>query len=174
MPVYPQTASFRDAKGQTAKTSFFVSAATPALALTAAEAIINLLTPLSNASMNNAKGAYTTSPAENLYGVDVEYATIEDKAVMTFQTASGAIHRYQVPAPMGVGSTLNMFLADGETVDSAQANVAAFTAAMVANHACSRDGSLIAAYIGGMRRRSKYQRKYNIFTLNPAESGPGE
>lgn len=169
MPTYPETVSYRDAKGQTAKTSFFVVAATPALALTAASTLVPLITALTNAALQNAKGAYTTSPTVNSYGTNAVYETIEDKAQLTFQTATGAIHRYQIPAPKAA-----IFMADDETVDPANADVLALAAAFVADQVASRDGSLIASFIGGIRVRRKFQRKFNIFTRNPAETGPGE
>lgn len=169
MAVFGQTATYRDAKGQTAKTSFFVSAATPALALTAATAIVNLITPLTNAHLNSAKGAYTTSPTANVYGTAAQYQSIEDKALLTFQTASGGIHRYQIPSPK-----VSIFMADEETVDPANTDVAAFAAAMITDQASSRDGSLITGFIGGIYIRRKFQRRFNIFTKDPSESGPGE
>jgi hypothetical protein len=169
MPTYPETVSYRDAKGQTAKTSFFVVAATPAAALTAASTVVPLITALTNAALQNAKGAYTTSPTVNTYGTNAVYETIEDKAQLTFQTATGAIHRYQIPAPKAA-----IFLADDETVDPANTDVAALATAFVAEQVASRDGSLIASFIGGIRVRRKFQRKFNIFTRNPAETGPGE
>jgi hypothetical protein len=166
----PQTASFRDAKGQTATVKFFVHAADEPTALTDAQAIVTALADaaLTNAALQNAKGAYTTQPTVNTYGTNAVYETIEDKAMLTFETASGAIHRYQVPAPVAA-----IFLADDETVDPANAKVTALTAAMIGK-ACSEDGVLIASYIGGIRIRKKLKRKFNIFTLNPAETGPGE
>jgi hypothetical protein len=169
MAVYGETVTLRDDKGNIAQTRFFVSASTPALALTAATNVVNLITPLSNAALQNAKGAYTTSPTAQSYGTAAEFDTCEDKAVLTFITATGSIHRYQIPAPK-----VAIFLADKETVDPANSDIAAFTAAVISNQVCSRDSSLITAYIGGIRRRAKFNRRLNIFTKNPALTGPAE
>lgn len=168
MATFPQTVSYRDAKGQTSVMKFFVSAATAALALTAAENIVTALAALTNAAQNNAKGAYTTSPVTNAYGTDATFETVEDKAMLTYQTSTGQNHRYMVPAPLAA-----IFLADSETVDTANSLVAALTAVMV-GHACSGDGVLLAGYVGGIRIRRKLKRKFNIYTLNPGETGPGE
>lgn len=168
MAVYPETITYRDVKGQTAKTSFFVSEATPAAALTAAQAIVNAFDALTNGARQNAKGAYTTPPSPVGYGANAVFKDIEDKAVLTFTTASGAIHRYQVPAPVA-----SLFLADEETVDSSNADIATLFAAM-SGVASSRDGSLINAFIGGIRIRRRFQRRFNIFTKDPTLSGPGE
>jgi len=168
MPTYPQTVSYRDAKGQTSVMKFFVVAASAAVALTDAQAIVAALTALTNAAQGNAKGAYTTSPSTNVYGTNATYETVEDKAMLTYQTSTGQNHRYMVPAPLAA-----IFLADSETVDPSNGLVTALSAAMVGK-AASGDGVLIASYVGGIRIRRKLKRKYNIYTLNPAETGPGE
>jgi len=147
---------------------FFVVAANAAAALTDAQAIVAALTALTNAAQQNAKGAFTSSPTANTYGTAATFQDVEDKAMLTYQTATGQNHRYQVPAPLAA-----IFLADAETVDSANGLVAALTAAMVGKGA-SADGVLISAYVGGIRIRKRLKRKFNIYTLNPAETGPGE
>lgn len=175
MATFGQTVSYRDDKGQTAKVAVFVVNATAAGALTTATAIVNAMDDLTNAANNGARGAYTKPPAANSYGADAPYESIEDKALLTFQTATGALHRYQIPAPLE-----DLFEADGETVktpddggDAQQVLLDTFVTAMV-GVAASRDGVLISSYIGGIRIRRKFQRKFNIFTRNPGLTGPGE
>jgi len=172
--VYPQTITYRDDKGQTTTMKLYVSNATAAGALAAGQAIMNAIDDLTNCANNGARGAYTSPPSSNTYGTDAQYESVEDKAVLTFRTASGSPHRYQVPAPIA-----DLFRADGETVKSPDAGGDAqeilmdtLVTAMVGD-ACSRDGTLLAAYVGGTRRRVKNQRKFNIYTLNPDLSGPG-
>jgi len=46
--------------------------------------------------------------------------------------------------------------------------------AAIVGDVASRDGVLIASYIGGIRLRRKMKRKFDIFTLNPTLDGPGE
>lgn len=168
MPTYPQSVTYRDDKGQTASVRMFVAAADEATALTDAQTIITAMNALTNAANDGARGAYTSSPTVHSYGANAEYETVEDKAQLSFQTSTGAIHRYQVPAPKTA-----IFLADGETVDPANGLVTTFAAAVVAAGA-SRDGAAISTFIGGIRVRRKFQRKFNIFTRNPALTGPGE
>jgi hypothetical protein len=170
MAVFAQSASYRDIKGEVGRISFNLSAATAAAALVAATNVVNLIPPLTNAVFNNAKGAYTSPPAQNAYpGAAAEYESIEDKAVLYFQTATGVIHKYQIPAPKA-----GIFLADRETVDNANADVAALTAAFVTNQVASRDGALITAFIGGVRVRRRLRRKFNIYTRNPQLTSTGE
>lgn len=168
MPTYGQTFSFRDIKGQTSTVRMFIVGATPAAALADGIAIEAALAALSVASLGASKGAFTSSPAINTYGAAGAYDSVEDKAQLTYQTGTGAIHRYEIPAPLA-----SIFLADDETVDPANGLVAALTAAMVGK-ASSRDGVLLGSYVGGIRTRTKMIRKFNIFTLNPQLTGPGE
>lgn len=174
MATFPQTITYRDDKGQTATMKMYVVNATAAGALTAATAIVNAMDDLTNAANNGARGAYTSPPSANSYGTDAQYESIEDKAVLTFRTATGSPHRYQVPAPIAA-----LFRVDGETVKSPDAGGDAQEILMdilvdaMVGVVSSRDGNLLAAYIGGTRRRTKNQRKFNIYTLNPDLSGPG-
>lgn len=168
MPTYPQSATYRDDKGQTATVRFFVTAADEAAALTSAQAIVTALSALTNAAFDGARGAYTSVPAAHAYGANATFESVEDKAMLTFQTEVGSMHRYQVPAPKEA-----IMLADGETVNPANGLVAAFAAALGAGGA-SRDGVAISDYIGGIRIRRRFQRRFNIFTLNPLLTGPGE
>lgn len=169
MATYPQAFTFRDAKGDVSRVSVFVTDATYAAATNDMTTLQPLLTALTNAVLVNAKGPLTSSPAAAGYGTAAEFDTIEDKAVLSFVTSTGAIHRYQVPAPKS-----GIFLADKETIDPAQADVAAFTAGVVANKVSSRDGALITAYIGGVRLRKKLHRRVNIYTKAPNLTIPAE
>lgn len=163
-----QSLTFRDAKGHTAVFRFRVTGATPAALETSAAAVVTALTPLTNAHLQSANGPYSQDPTEAIYGTNASYASIEDKAVFTFQTGAGAFHRFQVPAPIAA-----IFLADGETVDHSNTSVTAFTSAMVAN-AVDNNGNLIAFGATGIRVRRKLRRRTNIFTLDPSLTGPDE
>jgi hypothetical protein len=175
MATYPQTYSFRDAKGQTSTMRMWIVNATDAGAKTAGVAVRTALDALTNAAPGPASGADSTAPAPNAYGTSAQYANIEDKALLTFQTATGAIHRYQLPAPI-VGA----FEADQETVkvpngagDAQQILLQNLVTAMVGN-VSSRDASLLASFIGGIYIRRRFKRKFNIFTKDPDLDGPGE
>lgn len=164
-----QTITWRDAKGNTARSTFYVaSGGTLASQNTAALAIINAMAPLSNAVQQAYNGPANAPATEVVYGTNAEFASVEDKAVFTFQTATGSIHRFQIPAPIAA-----MFLADGETVDPANTAVVTFTSAVVAN-AFTRGDEAITFGAFGTRVRRKMHRKLTIFVKNPALSGPGE
>lgn len=168
MPTYAESATYRDSKGQTSVVNFFVTAADEDTARPLANTIVTAMSALTNAAFDGAKGAYTSSPATHAYGATAEYETVEDKALMTFQTNTGAIHRYMIPAPKAA-----IMSADRETVDPANGLVATFVAALVAAGA-SRDGVAIDSFVGGIRIRRRFKRKFTIFTKNPALTGPGE
>jgi hypothetical protein len=160
MPTYAESATYRDSKGQTSVVNFFVTAADEDTARPLANTIVTAMSALTNAAFDGAKGAYTSSPATHAYGATAEYETVEDKA--------GAIHRYMIPAPKAA-----IMSADRETVDPANGLVVTFVAAMVAAGA-SRDGVAIDSFVGGIRIRRRFKRKFTIFTKNPALTGPGE
>jgi hypothetical protein len=168
MAVAKQNFTWRDSKGNTARMSFFVNAATAALQAVAANNIFVTIGPLTNAAFQSSSGPETAVPTEVVYGASSVYETVEDKAVFTFQTAAGGIHRFQVPAPLEA-----IFLADGETVDPANTAVVAFVAAVIAN-ATNRNGNAIAFGANGVRKRVKLRRRLNIFLKNPALTGPDE
>jgi hypothetical protein len=164
-----EVVTFRDAKGNTGRVSFFVASSGTALTQqTAAAAVIDAMFPLSNAIVQAAIGPSTSTRVEVTYGTNSVYASIEDKAIFTFQTATGDIHRFQVPAPVS-----GIFLADGETVDPANTLVVAFVSAVIAD-AVSQSGQALAFGAFGTRIRRKMRRRINIFTKNPALSGPDE
>jgi hypothetical protein len=161
--------TYRDAKGNTARVSYYVaSSGTQATQATAAAAVSTSITALSNAVLQAAIGPATSVRQEVVYGTNSEFPTVEDKAVFTFQTADGAIHRFQIPAPQSA-----IFLSDGETVDPANTAVVTFTSAVIAN-CVDVHGTVIGFGAFGTRIRRKMHRKLNIFIKNPALSGPGE
>lgn len=168
MPVAKQNYTFRDAKGNTARFSFYVSGATATLQATAAGNVSSALTPLTNAHLQAGSGPDTRPPSEVVYGTNAEYASVEDKAMFVFQTAAGATHRYQVPAPIAA-----IFKTDGETIDATNTAVIAFVSAMIAN-ATDANGNAIAFGANGTRLRRKIRRRLNIFVKDSSLSGPAE
>lgn len=168
MAVAGQTLTFRDSSGRLARMRYNVNAATAALQFTASAAIKTAILPLTNCAFQSSRGPVTDPPTEVVYGTNADFPSAEDKAVFTFQTAAGAIHRFQVPAPKAA-----IFQADGQTVDPTNTDVVAFVAAIIAN-ATNTNGAAIAFGGFGVRARRKLQRKQTIFWLNPAETGPDE
>lgn len=170
MPIDPQrcTATFRDAKGNTSKITFFVDGSVSAnAAATAMSNVLAATTPLTNAVLQSATGPFLVAQQEVVYGTNSTYATIEDKAVFTFQTATGALHRPQIPAPKAA-----LFQADGETIDNSNALVIAYVAEIIAD-TVTRDGEAIGFGANGTRVRRKTHRRFGNFTKNPALTGPG-
>src|SRR5215469_8761456 len=141
-----QSLTYRDAKGNTARYSFFVDGGTTAnAASSAAGTVIAAIAPLTNAVLQSAVGPSLVVQQEVVYGTNATFASVEDKAVFTFQTATGDIHRTQIPAPVS-----SIFLADGETVDPANTAVVTYVAAVIAN-CLSRNNQAIAFGANGIR-----------------------
>lgn len=168
MPAYRTTISFRDEKGQTAKTGFYTVEADLAAAAVAADAVVNAIAGLSVAAVQAVHGPAERVPGPITYGGAGKFSSIEDKAELVFTDAAGAVHRYQIPAPKDA-----VFLADDESVNPANALVIAARDAMTDGTTGSRSGVLNTGYLGGIRIRRKTQRRFAISTKNPALDGPG-
>ena len=167
-PVFAQFESynFKDAKGQNAKMRVLLGDATVVAEFNDATNLTPLLQAVSNATVVNTthNGLINHTP-----GTAAVYETVEDKVIMTYYDPSGFLHRYSVAAPASA-----IFLADGETADIANAAYLAVVTFFQA-HAYGRyTDTATLVHVGGTRQRRKLQRKFNIFTRNPALSGPGE
>lgn len=156
--------SFRDSKGQTSRMRVLIGDATVA-AVGTDEA--NFTTHLGGVSNCNVWFTESNNPGHT-YGTSAEYETVEDKMSLTFTDPSGFLHRYQVPAPKTAG-----FLADGETVDSAQTQVALLITDFTTFIYGRFNDTAPLVYVGGTRLRKKIKRKFTIWTKNPALAGPG-
>lgn len=166
MPIALQTATFRDARGFTATTRFFVTGADSAGLATAAQAVLTPMAALSTLAFQSSHGPDSTPPNEALYPTPATYSDVEDKAVFVFQTAAGGFHRYRIPGPKSA-----IFLADGRTVDPANALVVAYAAAVIAN-VVDADGNAVAFGPTGSRTRSRTKRKLGSLTKNPQLTTP--
>jgi|SRR5882672_4655982 len=104
------------------------------------------LLALSNASRLNewegAPGGASGSPAAAVYEAVADYALLQWVCV------DGTIVSLKLPAPLS-----SIFLADGQTVDVANAGVVTLDAAVVGS-LLSASGSAAAALLGGTRRRA--------------------
>lgn len=169
-----QTYSFRDAKGNVAKCSlvFTWDSAHPADLATLGSSLHPLVAALSNAQLIRDAGA-VFEPSDPGYGSQATFGSAEDKAVLTFTTGSGSLHRMSIPAPKAA-----IFYTDAETVNAVQADVAALIAEIITGEGTAVvtdvDGKAITGMVGGQRTRRPNQRKVNIFTLAPSESIPAE
>jgi hypothetical protein len=161
----PFTSTWRDKRGFTSLVRMYYNDASATAFLTAVPIITADLAAMTNAGLQASTGALAVPV---VYGATGQFQDIEDKAVFVFQTTTGSLHRYHVPAPKAA-----IFAADLETVNLAFATVATFITDMLAQVA-SRDGEPLTTCIGGMRLRGKKKRRINIFTQNPTETGPDE
>lgn len=161
------TLSFRDRIGRIGRVRYFVAQGTPANEFTQAGAIATAIESLTSGQLAAAHGAYNIPPAAVIYGGGGTFETVEDKAVLTFQTAAGSIHRLSVPAPLST-----IFLGDGQSVDPTNAAVVALVGAML-GIASDAAGNPLTTYVSGTRTRRKLIRKINVFSLSPT-LGPDE
>jgi len=158
---------FRDAKGQVAKVRIIIGAATPAAIETDAADFTTKSQAVSNAHVYQ-----TVDPApinKRTYGTSAEYNTVEDKMQLTFTDTVGNLHRFEIPAPKSAS-----FLADQETVNPAQTDVAALVTAIGTYVYGRYNDTAPLAYVGGVRVRRKLQRKMNIFVKDPTLTEPAE
>lgn len=162
MPAFPKSLTFRDAKNQTSTMHYFAGAADAATAATAALSIEGAVAPLTNATVRSGDNSALAPQA----GTAAALEDVEDKANFVFQSTFGSIHRYSVAAPK-----LSIFLADEETIDYTNADVAAFVTAFT-GAAATRDGQGLSS-VGGSRDRVRLQRKFNVRTRNPTLTGQG-
>lgn len=172
--LFRSTINLVDAKGFYAHLRYFVSIDSQNDGSTLNSAVYSALTPLTNCSLNGGMGVGLPPQVPGILGTQADFGSVEDKAVMVFIDAVGQIHRYQVPAPVS-----SIFLADGMTVDSANVNVLAFADVMINSGAhayfvSSRGQNSLNTFVGGIRIRRRNQRRINIFTRNPEETGPAE
>lgn len=163
-----QVEVFRDDKGNIGRASFFVLNDTFTNMATAAGNVRTTLFPLSNAASQRSRGPFSTIEKGAVYGAAASYASVEDKAIFTFETADGSIHRIQVPSPKAA-----IFRADQETIDGSNALVIAFNTAMLTN-ATDAFGNPLQGGFGGFRIRRKAHRKLNVFILDPSLNEPAE
>lgn len=109
-----------------------------------------LLTVMSSVkSVSNADVLGDFEGTETINGTPVPvaaaYATVNDFAVLTYETGAGTLVYITVPAPLS-----SIFLADGETVDATA--IAALTTAVVGT-VTDASGNAVTAFVAGVRRK---------------------
>jgi hypothetical protein len=172
--IASQSFTFRDAKGMIGKTRIHVfwDIAAAADAAGVANNVKGALTALTNATIQLSTGVLgeVFAPA---YGLTATYENAEDKARLTYLMADGSLSHIDIPAPLSA-----IFLADGQTVNTANTLVAGLTTqlttAVVDAIASSRGGSAFLRLLGGQRQRRKTQRKMSIYTLSGNLNQPAE
>lgn len=173
--VTTQAFTFRDAKGFTGTTRVYLNVigATDG-GVAGATALRTAIVPLTNAALQSAHGPLGEVGTFQ-YGSTSVYQPIYVHASMLFQDAYGGLHRYRIPAPKQ-----GIFLADGMTVNPANADVLAWVNEMLtgtgACYACSRSGTALLNFFGGVLVNGKPRRRYGLLQLTPTltPEEPGE
>jgi len=163
--------SWRDAKGNIAKSKFYIDyAATSRDNGAAHEAtLLTALKALSNAAVQNVNGLDSQYGVAQ-YGLHApsDYQNVEQKAVMVFQDAAGQLHRFMIPAPK-----VGIFLADRQTVDPTVATVITFITQMTVVdvngvYVATRQDIPLSNFMGGYFAAKKLQRRGNVLVLTPS------
>lgn len=177
--INQSTYSWRDAKGNVSRTTWFLdfgAAGAGADVDAAVSGMAAVMAALTNAALQRVAGGHATEYGVAQYGANAgggAYESVIEKAVLTFQDGSGQLHRYAIPAPK-----VAIFLADKITVDPANASVVAFKNYVLAPTAagafwCSRNDVPLVNFMGGYFASKKLRRRMNILTLTPPLT-PGE
>jgi len=167
-PVVAQMCSFgfRDAKGNVTRTRVLIGGATIAAVQANVGTLRGHLAAISNAHVYNI--TYATGN-DFTYGTAATYLDVEDKMVLTFYDVNTKLHRFQFGAPISA-----KFLADQETVNGSDTDVAAvITDFQTFCYGSTADTSPLTV-IGGVRRRNRMHRRFTLLTKNPSLTGPGE
>lgn len=172
-------ASLRDARGQIGRVGGFyvfndASAADIGAGVAHVENIINAMVSMSNAIVVRQYGLGSQIFNPQQYGANADYPNAEDKATLIYRTSVETLVRFSIPAPLAA-----LFLTDAETVDPGGALLATLTGLLTSSDsaggsASSNGGNFIAAFVGGSRRRLRFQRKTTIWTKDPSETIPEE
>lgn len=163
-----QSITWRDSKGLTCQSRYYVTSASAAASQTAAGAVAAGMAGISNAAKQAQRGAAGTVAGPVVYGTTANFAAITDKVLLTFSAADGSLHRFQVPCPK-----IAVFEVDTITVDAAQTDMAACITAMLANIQTAAGASL-TSYVGGVRISKPLHRRYNILVKVPELDEPAE
>ena len=171
--VRHQHITYRDAKGNTARVSFYLddNGGDNNSDAVLVESIITAMNALTNAAYQSASGAVSHYGVVQYGAAATEYQPIQTKALLTYQDVAGGLHRIQIPSPKS-----SIFLADLETVNPANGLVTALNALMASASVpatgtafvCSRSGNLISNYMGGVLKTTKIRRKLTTFVLTPS------
>jgi len=167
--LWPQSATFRDARGDVAVITFYTTAPDAATANTQGEALVGAIADLSNARLEAAIGAWTMSPIIQIPGTDATYNTIEVKGILAFVDAASNILQIEIPSPKE-----EIFLSNGEEIDTSNPGVIDSLAELLANNLAGRGGNEISSYLGGRRVQSRRRRRATIYQLNPDLDEPEE
>lgn len=153
---------FRDNKGYTARVTTYFSSGLSNGGDGEAIGFYPFVAALSNANLQATGGAHVVDSTRPTYGSSATYASVSDKAHLVFSCLLGGLLHLDIPAPIA-----DMFLADGETVNPAQSDVASLIGDMTGNSHCNRAGDIVMDYLGGYRKRTSNRRRISAVVYDP-------
>jgi len=181
-----QAVSYRDHRGHVGKTSFYYNYSNAAAAnvLDAQAGVQDILTAIlnmTNGLLVSVSGLASQVENPQQYGANAQFANAEDKARLWYTTSKvvGGVTDFAkasllIPAPL-----VAIFYADQETVNPANALVAALTAALgtvdgAGGAPCDRRGYLFGAFIAGELLRRRFQRRITLWDKSANLDEPEE
>jgi hypothetical protein len=144
VPMYRRTVVWQDAQGKTG-TTILTSLAGAGVTMGALSANFTNATPI-----QWWEGLVTVYPAP--LTVNATYPNVQDAARFVFADAGGNIASVTLPAPVA-----SLFLADQETVDLTNVQVAALAAVVASELVHPTSGQPLTTLWGGRRRRDRLQ-----------------
>lgn len=169
VPVALQTIGFRDVQGRIGHTKAYIRGAADANAQAAlSQDWINKVDAIAaHLGLDFAHGPVSSAQAAPNYGVAGVFQSVLDKARMVFFDTAGAVHRYEIPGPLGT-----IFRPDSVTVDQAFGIVSAYIVAVQTDLA-SKGGQNITFFAGGVRVERHLPRRPGILVLDSSLT-PGQ
>lgn len=165
--AWPAWMVFVDAKGNKKRLTWWQFDEDLPTSRASAYVLAGFIAGLSNANWQNGGGLIHTDNLPLQRGVNAVYPSVEDNLVLIFEDTTGQFHKYEIPAPKE-----EIFLADGETLDTTNTDVLGVYSYARAHGICGRAGNTMVDFTGGYRVRKRMQRRITLYTSNPALDGP--
>jgi len=166
--VLRETLTWRDARNLARLTGWYISGDTDAERRTNAQAIIDLITPLSTATLTAASGPYTTPPQAPTPGSMDTYQMAESVALLRFLSETGTVINVEVPCPSEA-----LFESDQENYSNLNADLAAARSGIPNFNLCTRGGSKAVVCLGVFRTMTPIRTRLDIRSLDPTVTDTG-
>lgn len=169
MATYKWGLQYRDAEGYTGATSGYVTGANIAAGVASAELVAATVGALTNGSEVGRFGVIGEVDNPDSYGAAADYLSVTFRAEFRFLTTFGQQYVIGVPSPKR-----SIFMPDGQTIDEANGDVAAFITAVLANHGASKGGVALVGSLRGKLVKGNFRRKETIWTFAADLTTPDE
>jgi hypothetical protein len=169
LTVYQWGFTLRDAEGYTGQIKGYVSSATDATAISEAHAIATAGLALSNAALVGRTGILSEVLDPDVYGAAADYLSVTFRAEFRFITALGSQTVIGIPSPKR-----SIFMADGQTVDEGNTDVATFISAVLGEVACTKNGDLLTGSLRGKLLKRAFRRKETLWSFAADLTVPDE